>query len=112
MEECVDFIYPCRVRPSDRIKLSVSKVTSEQYERLHSDLYEIRRGGGCVSTIYSHWQTFPWVWEGTSQLITILSSLLLAAIPLGLGGYQSVDNHLVISFTGSHSPASGRVQVS
>lgn len=31
------------VRPSDRIKMSVSKVTSEQYERLNSDLTEIRR---------------------------------------------------------------------
>ncbi len=40
--------FPCRlcsVRPSDRIKLSVSKVTSEQYDRLHSDLMEIRRVG-------------------------------------------------------------------
>ena len=34
-----------RVRPSDRIKMSVSKVTSEQYERLNSDLTEIRRMG-------------------------------------------------------------------
>ena len=35
----------CRVRPSDRIKMSISKVTSEQYERLNSDLTEIRRAG-------------------------------------------------------------------
>lgn len=34
-----------RVRPSDRIKLSVSKVTSDQYDRLHSDLFEIRKIG-------------------------------------------------------------------
>ncbi len=34
-----------RVRPSDRIKLSVSKVTNDQYDRLHSDLHEIRKIG-------------------------------------------------------------------
>ena len=46
----------CRVRPSDRIKMSVSKVTSEQYERLNSDLTEIRRAGLC--TWHIHVRTF------------------------------------------------------
>ena len=44
--------YLCRVRPSDRIKMSVSKVTSEQYERLNSDLTEIRRAGIVHSYVY------------------------------------------------------------
>lgn len=35
----------CRVQPSDRIKLSVSKVTSEQYEQLYYDIPEIRTLG-------------------------------------------------------------------
>jgi len=37
--------YTHSVRPSDRIKLSVSKVTSDQYDRMHSDLEEIRKMG-------------------------------------------------------------------
>lgn len=42
----------CRVQPSDRIKLSVSKVTSEQYEQLYYDIPEIRTLGEVL--VYIH----------------------------------------------------------
>ena len=44
-----------RVQPSDRIKLSVSKVTIDQYDRLHSDLYEIRRAGMIMYINHIHY---------------------------------------------------------
>ena len=47
-QETKNFLSCCTsVRPSDQIKLSVSKVTCEQYNKMHSDLDDIRRVGEC-----------------------------------------------------------------
>ena len=52
------FVYCClfivvSVAPTEPIKLSVSKVTREQYNRLHSNIQELRRSGTCTYLLYT-----------------------------------------------------------
>ena len=42
---CVYMFSLSRVAPTERIKLSISKVTVDQYERMHSDIQELRQAG-------------------------------------------------------------------
>ena len=62
-----------RVAPTERIKLSVSKVTQDQYDRMYSDIYELRRAGIVQNTCIIIRNLSPSIYTSLSLFLPSLS---------------------------------------